>query len=488
MPMKKFLCSLLVVAAGLLSTACHDEIIQKLDELENRTDELLLKCNQLNENLGTLQNLVEVIQRQDMITGITEIRSGNTVTGYRVNFVQHEPITIYNGSDGKKPLVASRQDPDNRNYYWTVQYGDDDWDWLYALDGNRMLAVGVLPYVTIRNGKFVLSTDGGSTWIELGKANGEDGDQMFKSIDTSNENYVTITLTTGEVFKIPTYSAFLALKIEYDKANEAVDAQVEIIRATQEKLTWITSIDPILDGNDTTGLTVSLSNGQHFSIHDWKTTLSPAIFIKRDTDGHLYWAYTIGLSPETWVLTPEGKKVPAETGSVETPLVSVTRDTDGQYYWVVITRDSTEFLRTKIDGNWQPRAIDSVQRIFMSVDNYADSLVLVLKDSTRFVLPKQYSITFSDADGKPINGIIPMKGKTEAVVRYQASGNNPSLSLLTQGGISASPSKLENGDPCFVVKTDYGFSAETARIVAVFTFPEAVSPVTIVKTFTVSKE
>ena len=166
----------------------------------------------------------------------------------------------------------------------------------------------------------------------------------------------------------------------------------------------------------------------------------------------------------------------------------MTRDTDGQYYWVVITRDSTEFLRSKVAGDWQPRAIDSVQRIFLSVDNYADSLVLVLKDSTRFVLPKQYSVTFSDADGKPINGNISMKGKTEAVVRYQASGNNPSLSLLTQGGLNASPSKLENGDPCFVVKTDYGFSAATAKIVAVFTFPEDVSPVTIVKTFTVSKE
>lgn len=485
--MKKFLCSLLVVAAGLLSTACHDEIIQKLDELENRTDELQLMCNQLNENLGVLQNLVEVIQRQDMITGITEIRSGNTVTGYRVNFVQHDPITIYNGADGKKPLVASRQDPDDRNYYWTVQYGDDDWNWLLAPDGSKMLAVGVLPYVTIRNGVFLYTIDG-SEWIELGKADGEDGDKMFQSIDASNANYVIITLTTGEVFKIPTYSAFLALQIEYDKANDAVDAQVEIIRATQEKLTWITSIDPILDGKDTTGLTVSLSNGKHFSIHDWTTTLSPAIFVKRDTDGHLYWAYTIGLSPETWVLTPDGKKVPAETGSVETPLVSVTRDTDGQYYWVVLTRDSTEFLRSKIAGDWQPRAIDSVQRIFLSVNNYTDSLVLVLKDGTRFVLPKQYSITFSDADGKPISGNISMKSKTEAVVRYKANGNNPTLSLITQGGISASPSKLENGDPCFVVKTGYDFSGKNAKIVAVFTFPEAVSPVTIVKTFTVSKE
>ena len=108
MPMRKFLLSLCVLAAGLLSAGCHDEIIQKIDELEDRVDDMTLMCNRLNQNLSTLQNLVEVIQRQDMINGITEIRSGSTVTGYRLEFVQHEPITIYNGSDGKKPLIASR--------------------------------------------------------------------------------------------------------------------------------------------------------------------------------------------------------------------------------------------------------------------------------------------------------------------------------------------------------------------------------------------
>ena len=129
------------------------------------------------------------------------------------------------------------------------------------------------------------------------------------------------------------------------------------------------------------------------------------------------------------------------------------------------------------DGEWTP-----------STFGYWDKRTFPKHARGEMVVAKQYSVTFSDADGKPINGNISMKGKTEAVVRYQASGNNPSLSLLTQGGLSASPSKLENGDPCFVVKTDYGFSAATAKIVAVFTFPEDVSPVTIVKTFTVSKE
>ena len=486
MPMRKFLLSLCVLAAGLLSAGCHDEIIQKIDELEDRVDDMTLMCNRLNENLSTLRNLVEVIQRQDMITGITEIRSGSTVTGYRINFVQHEPITISNGSDGKKPLIASRQNPDDKNYYWAVQYGDDAWDWLRAADGSMMLSIGVLPYVTERNGVFQYTFDG-VNWIELGKADGVNGDQMFEKV-TPYSDYVLFHMTTGEIFKIPTYSAFLSLKTEFDKANDHVDAQIALVQATQNRLTWITSIDPILDGADTTGLTVALSNGKQFSIHDWTSTLSPAIFVKRANDGHLYWAYTIGLSEEKWVLSPEGKRISAESESVETPLVSVARDEDGDFYWVVITKDSTEFLRTKVDDKWQPHAVDSVKSIFTSVKDYSDSLVVVLKDSTRFVLPKEYTVSFSDADGNPIGERFAMKENSQAVIRYTVNGSNPSLTLLAQGGLTATASTMEGGDPCIVVRSPYHIMEGQGKIVAVFTFPGTVSPITLVKTITVTKE
>ena len=486
MPMRKFLLSLLVLAAGLLSAGCHDEIIHRIDELEDRVDDLTLLCNRLNENLSTLRNVVEVIQRQDMITGITEIRSGSTVTGYRINFVQHEPITISNGSDGKKPLVSSRQNPDDKKYYWSVQYGDDEWDWLRAADGSMMLSIGVLPFVTIRDGVFAYTYDG-SNWIELGKADGANGDQMFSKI-TPYADYVLFHMTTGEIFKIPTYSAYLGLKTEFNKANDHVDAQIALVQATQDKLTWITSIDPILDGADTTGLTVVLSNGKQFSIHDWTSSLSPAIFVKRASDGHLYWAYTIGLSAEKWVLSPEGRRISAESESVETPLVSVSRDEDGDFYWVVISQDSTEFLRTKVDDKWQPHAIDSVRSIFTSVKDYSDSLVVVLKDSTRFVLPKQYTVSFSDADGNPVGDHFAMKENSQAVIRYKVNGNNPSLTLLAQGGFTATTATLESGEPCIAVQSPYRITEGQGKIMAVFTFPGTVSPVTLVKTITVTKE
>jgi hypothetical protein len=478
--MKKRLWLILAWGVFLLTTGCTDAYNEKLSELEGRADDLMYECDRLNDNIAILQRLVDVIQSYDMITGITEIRSGNTVTGYRVNFVKHEPITIYNGSDGKKPLVASRRNPDDGNYYWTVQYGDEDWDWVTAPDGSKMLSIGVLPYVTIRKGYFALTFDG-VNYTVLGKANGENGDQMFSSINTQNKDYVLITLTTGETMKIPTYSVYLTLKAQLEQVNGNVEAQVELIHSAQEQYVWIDSVSPILDGTDTTGITVSLSNGKQFSVHDWVSSLSPAIFVKRDTDNHLYWAYTIGLSPDQWVLSPEGKKISAESESVETPRVDVKQDTDGQYYWVVVTQDTTEFLRTKVSGIWEPRAVDSVARVFDSVSDYKDSLVLVVRNTAaRFVLPKQYTVSLPEQ--------LAMKPGTSTAVRFVANGSNPSLSLMAQGGFSATDSTAVSGATFIKIKAPSTITNGTGKVMAIFTFPAETSPITVVKTITISKE
>ena len=485
--MKNKFLSLLLLGGLLLTAGCHDALYEKLDELEGRTDAIKLYCDQLNATLVNLQNLVQAVQQQDMITGITEIRSGNTVTGYRINFVKHDPITIYNGLDGKKPLVTSRRNPDDGNYYWSVQYGDEDWQWLKSPDGQMMLSIGILPYVTIRDGYFVYTIDG-VTWTELGKADGVSGDQMFQSIDTSHKEYVIITLSTGEVLKIPTYSTYLALKAELDKTNENVDAQVELVTATKDKLTWITRIDPLLSGTDTIGLTVALSNGKSFTIHDWISSLSPAIFIKRAADNHLYWAYTIGNSPEQWVLSPDGKKISAESESVETPLVSVTLDSLGHYYWTVITKDSTELLRTKVGDAWVPEAVDSVNSIFSAVANYTDSLVVVLKDNTRFVLPKVYTVSILAPNGAFVTDQVTMKERDVLVLRYIASGPKPELSLVSQGGFIATDGTLDTGESFISIKAPSSFESGTGKVMAFFTFPSTPSPITVVKTITINKE
>ncbi|MBR1539481.1 MAG: hypothetical protein IJ636_08260, partial [Bacteroidales bacterium] len=474
----------LFLVTALLSAGCYDEQLKKLDDLEDRVDELTLLCSKLNQDLEALQSLVRVIESQDMITGITEIRSGTTVTGYRINFVKHDPVTIINGSNGQVPIVSSRENSEDGNYYWSVQYGNDEWDWLKAPDGSMMLAIGVLPQVSIRNGWFCVTTDG-KTWTQLGRADGEGGDQMFHSV-SRYEDYVIIRLNNGQVLQIPTYSAFLALKDEIEKVNQNASAQKELVDTHRQRLRWISNIQPIITNGDTTGQTISLSTGRSVSIHDWTSSLSPAIFIKKHSDGQFYWAYSMNNSGDMWVLSPEGEKIPAESEQAEVPQLSVTRDSDGEYYWTITTAKGAEFLRTRVSGQWVPQAIDSVTRIFSAVRNYPDSLVVLLKDNTKFVLPKQYSVSFTDTLGVRIDGRLSMEPNAETTILYQANGPDVGLTLIPQGGFTADHRTRANGSPCIVLRSPGSFTEDSGKIMAVFTFATSTAPMTVIKTFTIT--
>lgn len=481
--MKRFIRAMLL-AAVFLATGCDAEYYEKLEELEDRVAELQLTCDRLNSNLSALQGLVTAIEKKDMITGITEIYSGSTITGYRINFVQHASVTISNGQDGKKPLVSSQRNPDDGNWYWTVQYGSGEAQWLRAADGSMMLAIGVLPYVTIRDGWFCYTLDG-REWIQLGKADGENGDQMFKSVDTRYDDYVIFTLTNGMQFKIPTYRAYLNLKAEFDKVNDNAYAQFDLLSSKLDSLRYITSVRALLSGKDTIGLSVNLSTGKSFRIYDWTTVISPTIFIKQDTDGKFYWAYTIGSSPEQWVLSPEGVKISASSDAVQVPQVSVTRDTDGHLYWTVTTGTNTEFLRYEIEGAWEPRAVDSVERAFSAVTNYADSLVVVLKDGkTRFVLPKQYTASITRANGSPVGETLPMKNGEEIILNYAAYGPDAALTLIAQGGFTATV--LSGGR--IRIKAPDAIPGNGGKVMAFFSFSAKNAPVTLIRTIHITKE
>lgn len=483
----KRIINLLLLATVLLTTGCSDAYNEKIQEMKDRIEALQLACDQINQNLFSLRELVRVIEDQDMITGITELRSGSTLVGYKINFVKHDPVTITNGEDGKVPLVASQRDPEDGNYYWTVRYGNGSQQWLLAPDGSKMLSIGLLPYVSIRDGWFCYTLDG-KEWIQLAKADGKSGDQLFKAIDASHADYVVFTLSTGEKLKIPTYSAYLSLKTEFEKINENADAQIKLVRADIDKFKlYITRVDPILSGKDTTGLSVTLSDGTSFRIHDWTASLSPSIFIKKHSDGKFYWAYTIGDSAEQWVLSPEGKKIPAVSDTVPVPLVSVTRDKDGQYYWTVTTGGKTEFLRFPVDSTWTPHAVDSVARVFSSVKNYSDSLVIVLKDkTTRFNLPKQYTVTLTDENGNAFTGTLTMKEKQEALLFYVANGPSAKLTLLAQGGFTA-VEETQDGETCIRITAPSSFTTEAGKVMAIFSFEAKSGPVTLIKNINIKK-
>ena len=259
--MKKFYL-FIFASIMMLFSACHDKIWDAIDDLDARVAKLEELCKEMNTNISSLQTIVSVLQENDYITGILPIEKGGETIGYTITFGKHDPITIYNGEDGKDgtngsngqggytPILGVAKDTDGV-YYWTL-----DGEWLLDVEGNKIRVTGengkdgqpgtngengqpgkdgangkdgITPKLKIENGYWYVSYDNEVTWIELGKAVGEDGkdgidgedgqdgkpgtdgqpgkdgvdgDSMFSNV-TYDENNVYFILTNGTTLVVP---------------------------------------------------------------------------------------------------------------------------------------------------------------------------------------------------------------------------------------------------------------------------------------------
>ena len=250
--MKKLHLLLLSVTLCVFS-ACHNDIWDAIDGLDSRVTKLEELCKEMNTNITSLQTIVDVLQANDYITGIVEIKKDGEVIGYTITFGKHDPITIYHGQDGKDgadgkdgqdssanaPVIGVAQDTDGV-YYWTLNS-----EWLLDDNGKKLPvsgkdgqngANGTMPQLKIEEGYWYVSYDNGVTWTQLGKATGEDGekgdkgdtgDSMFQSV-TQDENYVYFTLADGTMIKIAK-----GTKSTNIIKNEAIMAPFSISDSTQ---------------------------------------------------------------------------------------------------------------------------------------------------------------------------------------------------------------------------------------------------------------
>ena len=281
--MKKLL-TLFAIALAVVVSSCSkfddsaiwdklNEQEQTLNDHEKRIAALEELCKQLNTNINALQTLVEALEKRDYITNVSPVREDGVVVGYTISFASSDTITIYNGKDGSDgtggytPQIGVKKDADGL-YYWTL-----DGEWLLDDNGNKIKAVGedgrdgqdgtdgtngsngsngqdgkdgedgedgtdgrdgvdgITPRLKIENDYWYVSYDEGATWIELGRAtgedgadgsdgsDGEDGDSIFSSV-TQDEEYVYFNLADGTMITLP----------KHDKENiQFEDLQVKAI-------------------------------------------------------------------------------------------------------------------------------------------------------------------------------------------------------------------------------------------------------------------
>ena len=283
--MKKILCFLFAVS---ILSGCGDDyddsaLTGRVEDLENRVAKLEELCKQMNTNISSLQALVNALQDNDYITGVTPITKDGETIGYTISFAKSAPITIYHGEDGKDgqdgkpgedgndgstPIIGVKQDTDGV-YYWTL-----NGDWLTDDSGNKIQAEGrdgadgkpgedgndgqdgtpgqdgqdgkpgedgkdgITPQLKIEDGYWYVSYNDGVSWTQLGKATGDKGEPgepgqaggIFKDVEETDDS-VIFTLNDDSTITIPKATASETLDIVFgntDSINVLPDKTYEI--------------------------------------------------------------------------------------------------------------------------------------------------------------------------------------------------------------------------------------------------------------------
>jgi len=137
----------------------------------------------LNTDITNIRSLITAMENSDFITSITPVMDGGKEIGYTLTFKSGSPITILHGKEGATvegltPVVGIKQDSDGY-YYWTVRYGDADPDWMLDGGGKKIRTTLDSPEVRINptTNFWEISIDGGVTWSSTGvKATGPQGE------------------------------------------------------------------------------------------------------------------------------------------------------------------------------------------------------------------------------------------------------------------------------------------------------------------------
>ncbi len=431
-------------------------------------EQLQALCNQMNSNIEALQTIVEALQNNDYVTSVTPVVDGGKTIGYTIYFSKSGAVTIYHGEngengkdgasglDGHSPQIGVKQHTDGI-YYWTL-----DGEWLTDANGNKIKAVGIdgkdgqdgadgtdgvdgengadgkdgvdgiTPQLKIENAYWYISYDNGATWSQLGKATGEDGkdgangsdgadgkdgDSFFQSVDSSNSEYVVITLADATVIKLPTWSAFEALRTLCNQMNSNIEALQTIVAALQNN-DYVTSVTPVLENGKTVGYTINFSRSGAVTIYhgengengkDGANGLdghSPQIGVKQHTDGIYYWTLD-----GAWLKDANGNKIKAVgidgangsngTNGVDgiTPQLKIENE-----YWYISYDNGTTWSQlgkaTGEDGKDGANGSDGADgkdgdSFFQSVTQDEQYVYFTLADGTQITLPKGALLSIS---------------------------------------------------------------------------------------------
>lgn len=196
--MKKLLVMMLLVLVGAVTWSCKyndDDIWNAVEDLNSKVEAMDKAVKQANTDLISLRSIVEALQKDITIKSVIEGENDYTVT-----FSDGKTITIANGKGGNVPKISVIKGDDGL-YYWAIDGK------ILESDGVKIRAQGtdgITPQLRINETtkEWEISLDG-ETWTSMGvKADGKEGDSIFKSVK-DGENDVVFELRDGSKIVLP---------------------------------------------------------------------------------------------------------------------------------------------------------------------------------------------------------------------------------------------------------------------------------------------
>lgn len=263
---------LLLISLSLFCCKENDfqDLLDRQADQKKQLKELEALCQKINEDIRSLQIIVDAGPSGNYITGVAELPDGS---GYVISFSENEPITIRHGKKGEagvpgdpgedgadgndgqpgapgnpgqpgapgiqgqpgdSPVVGIVQDPVDSEYYWTVKVGTGVAEYLKDADGNRIKAKsvahdGLTPQIGVKQWSSRGDSDGddkyywtqqigagAQDWIlsngQKVRARAEDAASVFESVVYKDLDYAEFTLSDGvTTFRVPQAKASLVV-------------------------------------------------------------------------------------------------------------------------------------------------------------------------------------------------------------------------------------------------------------------------------------
>lgn len=192
------------MAMGILQSCGNENVTEELtediDALETRIDAL----EKMHEQVKAIKDLLDSSNTENCIVSIENVYDGDKLVGYKINFLNREPVILYTYVDSSEPQIAVVEV--DGVLYWQINGS------ILEYEGKKVAVSYGNPEFRFQDGEWQVSFNN-SDWEAIPVIYGNP--VMDIKLDTTSSDYVLFYIN-GERVEIPWYKP---LEIEFKYGN-----------------------------------------------------------------------------------------------------------------------------------------------------------------------------------------------------------------------------------------------------------------------------